>query len=186
MQSKSNRDENVLAWNPEVPTSAQLLADALTSQGLTLVAAESCTGGLLAATLTGIEGSSEWFEGAFVTYRLTAKQTFLGVDPDALERWGAVSEPTARAMVEGALKHSDADLSVAITGIAGPGGGDLTTPTGTVWIAWSARTDELTHTACYRFLGDRSAVRELAVAKAIWGLLKLCDPAQREDFTRRA
>ena len=123
----------------------------------------------------GVIGSSSWFEGAFVTYRPAAKQAFLGVDPKTLERWGEVSEPTARAMAEGALKHSTADLSVAITGIAGPSGGEVTTPTGTVWIAWACRNANLVHTACFRFCGDRRTVRKLAAEKAVWGLLRLLD-----------
>lgn len=156
-----------------------LLSEALTTQGKTLVAAESCTGGLLASSLTDIAGSSRWFEGAFVTYRRAAKQAFLGVDAKTLERWGEVSEPTAKAMAEGALKGSSADLSVAITGIAGPGGGEVTTPTGTVWIAWACRADELVHTARFRFSGDRRAVRKLAAVKAVWGLLRLLDDSEQ-------
>ncbi len=84
-----------------------------------------------------------------------------------------MSEPTAKAIAEGALKRSAADLSVAITGIAGPSGGELTTPTGTVWIAWARRTDNLVHAARYRFSGDRREVRKLAAAKAVWGLSRL-------------
>lgn len=162
------------------------LAESLTSENLKLVTAESCTGGLVAAALTCVAGSSEWFEGGFVTYQLSAKKKFLGVQPATLERWGAVSEPTAREMAEGALDHSSADLSVAITGIAGPSGGDVTSPTGTVWIAWARRSDDMVHAAQYRFLGDRAAVRELALEKAIWGLLRLVDDELPGNSSRYA
>jgi nicotinamide-nucleotide amidase len=149
------------------------LAGMLTEQKLTLVTAESCTGGLLAACLTDVPGSSEWFEGAFVTYRLRAKTDLLAVDSTIWERWGAVSEPTAKAMATGALTHSSADVSVAITGVAGPGGGELFAPTGTVWFAWARRHDSLVHTASEQFSGDRQAVRRGAVLKAVCGLQQL-------------
>jgi nicotinamide-nucleotide amidase len=96
------------------------VANALVERDFRLITAESCTGGMVASELTSIPGSSDWFEGAFVTYRLTAKERMLGVPASLLERFGAVSEPTARAMAEGALSASDAQISVAITGVAGP------------------------------------------------------------------
>ncbi|HEX7383980.1 MAG TPA: CinA family protein, partial [Burkholderiaceae bacterium] len=101
----------------------QRLADALRARGWRLAAAESCTGGLIAAACTSVAGSSDWFERGFVTYSNAAKAESLGIDPALIAAHGAVSEPVARAMAEGALAHSRADLAVAVTGIAGPGGG---------------------------------------------------------------
>lgn len=139
-----------------------------------LVSAESCTGGLLAASVTNLAGSSEWFEGAFVTYRLTAKTRFLGVQAATLRRHGAVSEPVAREMAQGALDHSDADISVAITGLAGPSGGEPLQPVGTVWFAW-CDANGLLQAQAHVFEGTRAQVREAAVATALDGLLRLFD-----------
>ncbi len=148
---------------------------ALLARGWRLVSAESCTGGLLAARLTEVPGSSNWFEGAFVTYRLSAKTDMVGVAVDLLERHGAVSEPTARAMAEGALSASSADISVAITGIAGPDGGDVIAPVGTVWFAWAVREEAIrcVQTAAHRLAGSRQAVRDQAVEIALQGVLAL-------------
>lgn len=145
----------------------------LTRRGATLVTAESCTGGLIAAELTNVAGSSAWFEGAFVTYRLSAKTRMIGVAPETLDRYGAVSEPTARAMAEGALRASDAGVSVAVTGVAGPGGGDVLTPVGTVWFGWALcdPTPRCVQTARHELAGDRAAVRAQAVVIALDGLL---------------
>ncbi len=150
----------------------------LSTKKLTLVTAESCTGGLLAALLTEIPGSSEWFHGALVTYSLLAKQQFLGVEESTLAQHGAVSEPTAKAMALGALAASSADLSVSITGIAGPGGGELTTPTGTVWLGWAMRGEDLVHTARHKFVGNRLEVRQLAATQAALGLLWLLEDSE--------
>jgi nicotinamide-nucleotide amidase len=148
---------------------------ALLRHGSRLVAAESCTGGLVAARLTEVPGSSEWFEGAFVTYRLSAKTDMIGVGVDLLERHGAVSEPVARAMAEGALAHCRADISVAITGVAGPAGGDVVTPVGTVWFGWAVRDEAIrcVQTAEHHLTGGRQAVREQAVEIALAGVLTL-------------
>jgi len=148
---------------------------ALLARGWRLVSAESCTGGLLAARLTEVPGSSNWFEGAFVTYRLSAKTDMVGVAVDLLERHGAVSEPTARAMAEGALSASSADISVAITGIAGPDGGDVIAPVGTVWFAWAVREEAIrcVQTAAHHLAGSRQAVRDQAVEIALQGVLAL-------------
>ena len=159
-------------------TSDRLAADAgraLEEKGLTLVTAESCTGGLLAARLTDIPGASVWVEGGFVTYRLRAKTRMLGVSTYLLETHGAVSEPVARAMAEGALAASDADISVAVTGVAGPEGGDVVAPVGTVWFAWAIREPAIAcvQTAEHQFSGDRGAVREAAVQTALNGVLAL-------------
>jgi nicotinamide-nucleotide amidase len=154
------------------------LAQKLTHDQMTLVTAESCTGGLLAALLTEYPGSSDWFEGAFVAYRLSAKRRFLGVRGETLDRFGAVSEATAIEMAKGALERSDADLSVAITGVAGPNGGDSHVPTGTVWVAWAKRNDAEVRAECYRFSGERADVRRRAAEKAIWELPKFLSGAR--------
>lgn len=153
---------------PDIPIDE--LARLLTASDLRLVTAESCTGGLIAATLTEIAGSSTWFEGGFVTYRLSAKERMLGVPAALLAREGAVSEPVARAMAEGALARSQADMAVSITGIAGPGGGSIEKPVGLVHFALArkARATQATHRI---FGGDRAMVRTLAVEFALELLL---------------
>jgi len=157
------------------------VAGALAEKNLRLITAESCTGGMVAGELTGIPGSSNWFEGAFVTYRLSAKRRMLGVSGELLERFGAVSEPVARAMAEGALRASDADVSVAITGVAGPAGGDILTPVGTVWFAWALLTTPDSEPSCVQasqhdFSGSRDQVRRQAVEIALAGVLALLSP----------
>lgn len=159
---------------------AREVGSALLKRGWRLVSAESCTGGLLAATMTEITGSSEWFEGAFVTYRLSAKTAMVGVSEEMLGRHGAVSEPVARAMAEGALTHSDGDIAVSITGIAGPDGGDLVSPVGTIWFGWALREGagiQCVQTAEHHLSGSRQAVRSEAVSVALEGVLALCRPA---------
>lgn len=137
---------------------------------LKLAVAESCTGGGLAYELTSIPGSSEWFERGFVTYSNAAKQEMLGVNAATLEQFGAVSEEVAQEMAEGVLKHSQAHISVAITGIAGPDGGTPQKPVGTVWIAWSG--DDFPTTAqLYHLMGDRASIRKQAIHLALEGLL---------------
>ena len=144
------------------------------ARGWKLATAESCTGGSIAATLTDVPGSSEWFEAGIVTYRLSAKTRLLGVTAATLERYGAVSEPTARAMAEGALRASGADLVVAVTGTAGPGGGDVLVPVGTVWFAWAGASEHQTlQTRRCEFVGERASVRRQAVICALDGLLQL-------------
>jgi len=156
---------------------AERTGQALLRRGWRLVSAESCTGGLLAANLTEIPGSSVWFEGAFVTYRLSAKTAMVGVDTALLDTHGPVSEPVARAMAEGALAHCDADIAVSITGIAGPDGGDVTSPVGTVWFGWALREDGIircVQTAEHHLSGSRQMVRAQAVRVALEGVLALC------------
>lgn len=149
---------------------AQRLGKVLGRLGLMMTAAESCTGGWVAKAVTDVAGSSAWFDRGFVTYSNAAKQAMLGVPEGVLCEHGAVSEATVRAMAEGALVHSQADLSVAISGIAGPGGATPTKPVGTVWLAWSRRGQE-TRARSYLFTGDREAVRAQAVIAALEGLL---------------
>jgi len=149
---------------------AHELGAALLARGEWLTAAESCTGGWLAQSVTAIAGSSAWFERGFVTYSNAAKVEMLGVPETTLERHGAVSEATARAMAQGALAHSRADWSVAITGIAGPAGGSAEKPVGTVCFAWAWQAGGCEAQTCH-FTGDRAAVREQAVRQALAGLL---------------
>ncbi len=146
------------------------LADALRARGLTLATAESCTGGLIAAACTAVAGSSDWFERGFVTYSNAAKTELLGVDAGVIAAVGAVSEGVARAMAEGALVHSRAQLSVAVTGIAGPGGASKGKPVGTVWLAL-ARRGGTTQSELLTLAGDRAAVREQTVQHALARLL---------------
>ncbi|MEE4280669.1 MAG: CinA family protein [Pseudomonadales bacterium] len=150
------------------------LAQHFVGRNWRLVTAESCTGGLLAASVTSLARSSEWFEGAFVTYRLTAKERLLGVQLETLQHHGAVSEPVAREMAMGALARSDADVCVAVTGLAGPSGGEPLQPVGTVWFAW-CDADGLIQSEAHVFKGTRQQIREAAVAAALDGLLRLFD-----------
>jgi nicotinamide-nucleotide amidase len=150
--------------------SAAPLADALRARGWRLAAAESCTGGLIAATCTALAGSSDWFERGFVTYSNEAKAEQLGVPPAVIAQHGAVSEEVARAMAEGALARSYADLAVAVTGIAGPGGAVPGKPVGTVWLAIATRADAV-HAERLQLAGDRAQVRARTVAIALERLL---------------
>ena len=135
-----------------------------------LVTAESCTGGGLAYFITDIAGSSEWYERGYVTYSNTAKQQLIGVQATTVEKFGAVSQQTALEMAEGALTQSEAQISVAITGIAGPSGGTLTKPVGTVWFGWAGiHMDTITEMYCFE--GDRAAVREQAIEVALRQLI---------------
>ncbi len=149
---------------------AQELGQVLLERRQMIATAESCTGGWVAQVLTSIAGSSAWFERGFVTYSNTAKREMLGVPAATLARHGAVSEPTARAMVQGALNASHADVAVAITGIAGPGGGSPEKPVGTVCFAWATKKLPV-HSTTVHLTGDRQAVRAQAVAMALDGLL---------------
>ncbi len=146
------------------------LGRALVARGWCCATAESCTGGLVAGAITDIAGSSDWFDRGFVTYSNAAKTGLLAVAAETLTRHGAVSEATALAMAEGALAASRADLVVAVTGIAGPGGGSEGKPVGTVCLAWAVRGGEAQAVTC-RFDGDRRAVRHAAVARALAGML---------------
>jgi nicotinamide-nucleotide amidase len=147
------------------------LATLLRGGGLRLVTAESCTGGLIAAACTAVAGSSDWFERGFVSYSNDAKTDSLGVDAALIARHGAVSAEVARAMAEGALAHSKADLAVAVTGIAGPGGATPGKPVGTVWLGL-ARAAALTDVELLSLQGDRSAVREQTVQHALLRLIE--------------
>jgi nicotinamide-nucleotide amidase len=165
----------VLLVTPALPPSLQadLLAISaqLLARGWMLASAESCTGGLIAAACTDLAGSSNWFERGFVSYSNAAKTELLGVSAALIEVHGAVSEAVARAMAEGALAHSRAQVSVAVTGVAGPSGGSASKPVGTVWLGWCVAGH--THSEVMHFAGDRAAVRAAAVAHALGRLVAL-------------
>lgn len=158
----------------ELQSLAESVGQVLQRHALRLATAESCTGGWVAQCVTAVPGSSAWFDRGFVTYSNTAKTELLGVAPGLIETHGAVSEPVVQAMAVGALEHSHAEVSVAVSGIAGPTGGSLEKPVGTVWFAWQ-RAGRTAVTRCCRLAGDRHAVRGQAVAIALRGLLALCD-----------
>ncbi len=146
----------------------------LLSTGQKLVTAESCTGGWVAQCLTAVAGSSDWFERGFVTYSNEAKCEMLGVERETLVAHGAVSEATAAAMAAGALRHSHADWALAITGVAGPGGGSPDKPVGTVCFGWAAADGRIEVETC-RFSGSREAIRSQSVAHAMRGILQRAD-----------
>ena len=147
------------------------LADLLQAKGWKLATAESCTGGMIAAACTDLAGSSNWFERGFVTYSNEAKSDLLGVDPALVEAHGAVSEVVARAMAFGAIRHSHAQVSVAVTGVAGPSGGSKDKPVGTVWFGF--QVDGRLTSETRLFPGDRAAVREATVRHALNRLIEL-------------
>ena len=151
------------------------LAEILQKKGWMMASAESCTGGLIAGACTDLSGSSNWFERGFVTYSNAAKTEMLGVDAALIEAQGAVSEAVARAMATGALRHSHAQVSVAVTGVAGPTGGSLDKPVGTVWFGWCVA--ETSTSEMHRFAGDRAAVRLQTVQLALTRLVELLDAA---------
>jgi len=144
----------------------------LKSHGLMLATAESCTGGGVAQAITEVAGSSAWFERGFVTYSNQSKQQMLGVRETTLIQYGAVSEMTVREMVAGALKHSSAQVALAVSGIAGPDGGTAEKPVGTVWFAWGIKQGE-THAQRYQLDGNRAEIRAKAVHIALQGIANL-------------
>ena len=150
-------------------TLAARLGAAALARGTMIATAESCTGGLVAGAITSIAGSSGWFERGFVTYSDVGKEQQLGVASSTIERFGAVSEETAKAMAQGAVRGSAAQWAVAVTGIAGPDGGSPDKPVGTVWFAWAGPG----HLQALRrqFEGDRAVVREASVRVALEGLI---------------
>lgn len=151
------------------------LAAALLARGWMLATAESCTGGLIAGACTDLAGSSHWLERGFVSYSNAAKTELLGVDAALIARHGAVSGPVARAMAQGALHHSKAQCALAVTGIAGPGGGSADKPVGTVWFAWA--TPQGVRSDMQRFDGDRAQVRSATVQHSLTVLLRLVQAA---------
>ena len=194
---------------PETDTArlVETLAAQLLARGWMLATAESCTGGLIAAACTDLAGSSTWFERGFVTYSNAAKAQMLGIDAARITQHGAVSETVARAMAQGALQHAHAQVALAVTGVAGPGGGSADKPVGTVWFAWalpaqtpgaSASTPNVSagsnaafagrakspplapmlHSEVMHFAGDRAAVRQATLHHSLRRLLELLPPPQ--------
>ena len=145
-----------------------VLADKLMTLGWMMATAESCTGGLIAAQCTDLPGSSRWFDRGLVTYSNSAKSELLGVEASLIEVHGAVSEAVARAMALGAVYRTNARASVSVTGIAGPDGGTVAKPVGTVWFGWCI--DGLVYSECLLFSGTRQQVREASCAHALVGL----------------
>ncbi len=166
MQTDSLSNQELLAHE-----SIGLLANLMLEKGLFLATAESCTGGMIAAACTDLAGSSAWFDCGFVTYSNDAKTQMLGVDADLIAQHGAVSDPVARAMAFGAIRHSAAQVSVAVTGVAGPTGGSAAKPVGTVWFGFSVQGQLTSEMQC--FAGDRAAVRLATVHHALKRLLQL-------------
>lgn len=155
-------------------SASEALHHFLIKTGYKLATAESCTGGMVAATMTDRAGSSDFFDRGFVTYSNAAKQDMLGVASLTLDNHGAVSEETAGEMAQGAKGNSLADLSLSITGIAGPGGGTADKPVGTVCFGWTLTNDETT-TSTQHFSGNREEVRQQAAAFAVEQLLRLLE-----------
>jgi nicotinamide-nucleotide amidase len=151
-----------------------LVGARLKERGMVLTCAESCTGGWVAQTVTAVAGSSAWFDRGFVTYSNEAKQEMLGVPAETLERHGAVSEETARAMAVGALTHAQANVALSVTGIAGPSGGSAEKPVGMVCFGWAGGGREPSTETKY-FDGDREAVRRQSVIHALQGVLAILD-----------
>jgi nicotinamide-nucleotide amidase len=152
----------------ELYTLAVAIGDKLRQQGLSLCSAESCTGGGIAYALTAVPGSSAWFERGFITYSNQAKHEMLGVTIATLTIHGAVSRPTVTEMAAGARRYSQAHISVAVSGIAGPGGGSRDKPVGTVWLAWDSPKGA--HQQCYHFNGSRTHIRHQAIRAALQGI----------------
>jgi len=151
---------------------AAQLGAALQEHGMMLATAESCTGGGVASAVTEIAGSSGWFDRGFVTYSNQAKVDMLGVSPDTLARFGAVSEATVREMVDGALRQSQAQVALSVSGIAGPGGGTAEKPVGMVWFAWGIE-EGASVARMHQLAGNRAEIRTQAVRIALQGVLEL-------------
>ena len=151
-------------------TIAQQLGEILCKKNAKLTIAESCTGGAISEAITSVSGSSQWFEFGFVTYANSAKQQLLGVSKETLEQYGAVSEQVVKQMAQGAIKQSEADYAIAVSGVAGPDGGTEEKPVGTVWVCWQTPSQIWTHKLVLS--GDRQAVRTEAVKKSLQQLLQ--------------
>lgn len=157
-----------------IPALVAALANVLRQRGQRIATAESCTGGLIAGACTELAGSSDWFERGIVSYSNAAKTELLGVPEAVIAAHGAVSEPVALAMAAGVLQRAHAQRAVAVTGVAGPGGGTATKPVGLVWLAWAQPGPDgtvSTRAQAHHFPGDRAAVRQATIACALQGLL---------------
>ncbi|MBU3843648.1 MAG: CinA family protein [Candidatus Anaerobiospirillum pullicola] len=178
-------------WSVATPVSREQLtslaarfADDFAQHHHVFATAESCTGGLISATITDISGSSQWFDRAFVTYTNEAKMQMLQVSPATLQSYGAVSIPTACEMVRGALNNSNATIAVAVTGIAGPTGGSAQKPVGTVCIAVQKRGEEHAYACCHHFSGNREQVRFATVYAALADLLTVSSGQEPHGYQR--
>lgn len=174
-----------IPMDTELSALAERVGEALKRCGLMLVTAESCTGGWVSKVLTDIPGSSAWFERGFVTYTNAAKQEMLGVGAATLDAHGAVSENVVGEMAQGALHRSRAQIALAISGVAGPGGGSLDKPVGMVCLAWAAH-GRPPRTQTRQFLGNREQVRRQAVIAALEGVLDLLGESRAEGRGTRA
>lgn len=164
--------------DPQLYRLAEQVGQALKARGLMLATAESCTGGWVAEAVTMVPGSSDWFERGFVTYTYISKREMLGVSDATLSTHGAVSEQTVREMVKGALANSHAQVAVAVSGTAGPGGGTLEKPVGTVCLAWALKDGDL-RSETRHMAGNREAVRKQSVEHALKGVLGLLEGAAK-------
>lgn len=153
----------------ELVQAGDALGRALRERGLSIASVESCTGGWIAKTLTDTGGSSDYYHCGLVTYSNTTKEQLAGVTPMSLEKYGAVSEAVVREMVLGSVNLVDADVAVAVSGVAGPGGGTDDKPVGMVWFAWGARDGD-SEAVCEYFHGNRDAIRRQAVLYALQGV----------------
>ena len=149
------------------------VGQALVDHDAMVVTAESCTGGMISQALTEVAGSTAWFDRAYITYSYESKREMLGVNEMTIQKKGAVSRECVEEMVLGALQHSHAKVSVACSGIAGPGGGTPDKPVGTVWLAWAMRGKQEVVTQCFQFEGDRDKVREQTTEAALMGIMKI-------------
>ncbi|GAB6069666.1 nicotinamide-nucleotide amidase [Thiomicrorhabdus hydrogeniphila] len=149
------------------------VGQALAEYDAMVVTAESCTGGMIAESLTSIAGSTAWFDRAYITYSYESKREMLGVKEITLQKNGAVSQECVEEMALGALQQSHAKVSVACSGIAGPGGGSEDKPVGTVWLAWAVQGQQDVVSQLCHFEGDRQAVREKTTEVALMGIMKL-------------
>jgi len=156
--------------NPEIYAIAQQLGRRLLERRAVVTTAESCTGGGIAEAITAVSGSSQWFECAYIAYANSAKQKLLAVEQNLLDQFGAVSKQVVEQMALGAIKASQADYAVAVSGIAGPDGGTADKPVGTVWICWA--TPKATISEKFTLIGDRHSVREQAVKISLQQLLQ--------------
>jgi nicotinamide-nucleotide amidase len=163
--------QNELVSNPvQDLVLASEVACLLTDAGLTLATAESCTGGAIGALLTALPGSSNWFKGGVICYSNSSKINLLDVEPRAIDEYGAVSQEVVEAMAVGGCAAMQTDFCVAVSGIAGPGGGTTEKPVGSVWIAWSS-SGGMVESQLYQFSGDRRDVQSIAVSMALKGII---------------
>ena len=170
-----------MTFNQETMDLAERLGQALLKNRWQVTAAESCTGGAIAAAMTSVAGASGWFEGSVVSYADRIKRDFLGVDAEDLNNFGAVSEPVARQMAVGVLNRLHANLAVAVSGIAGPDGGSEEKPVGTVWIAWAHGEGQEpldVEANCLHFSGSRAEIQEQTVIEALRGMLRIAEAHQ--------